>query len=192
MRRQYLPTYRTDREYESPLHEYRVAMGLTVRELSTYSGVNQSAICALANGSLSPLSERKTGILKQSARKLCDFFKVTPGDLFPRYICELDRKKTVIFAKFEDNFISDLYDNSDPYVNLVKSERRTALIRSINSLQIMERKFTCMYFFLGYSYREIATYYNVSVERVRQRIEKSLRKLRHPKHFDLRVLYYSL
>lgn len=189
MKRHYLPTYRTNREYESPLHEYRVAMGLTIRELSTYSGVTQTAISSLANGSTSPLCEKKKGTLKQSARILCDFFKVSPGELFPRYICELDRKKSMLLAKYEDNIISNISEGSDPYMYCEKLEKRKTLLRSLKSLAPMEREFLSKYFFYGYTYMEIAAHYNVCPERVRQRIAKSLKKLRHPNHCQLRYFF---
>ena len=65
----YMPHYDTAREYESPIHEYRVAMGLTIKELVLQSGVQQATISALANGSLSPLVEKGGSRLRVPDRK---------------------------------------------------------------------------------------------------------------------------
>ena len=78
-------------EYESPINEYRLALGLTHRELSAQANVPMTAIGALANGMLAPIKENGSGQLRRPARRLCDFFEVGPEELFPRYICSLNR-----------------------------------------------------------------------------------------------------
>jgi hypothetical protein len=102
--RRRLPSYRSERDYESPLHEYRVAAGLTIKELAAAVCSNGTQIGALANGTKSPLIESgaNKGKLKDVAQSLCDFFNVDPADLFPRYFC-----KIVNDTKFEiDPFTS--------------------------------------------------------------------------------------
>ena len=41
-----LPRYRYDREYESPIHEYRTNMGLTIKELAMKAKVHIQDIVA--------------------------------------------------------------------------------------------------------------------------------------------------
>jgi transcriptional regulator with XRE-family HTH domain len=76
------PYTRSDIECDSLVHQYRVAAGLTLRELAERTGVNMSSICELASGAMSPVHERSE-TLKPSAAKLCCFFKVKPEVLFP-------------------------------------------------------------------------------------------------------------
>jgi hypothetical protein len=56
-----LPRYDYRKEYESPIHEYRVAAGLTIKDLATLARVNAAIVCSLANGSLAPVAELARG-----------------------------------------------------------------------------------------------------------------------------------
>lgn len=79
------------KEHESLINEYRIALGLTHKELAAQSKVQSATICALASGMLSPIKENGSAQLRTAAKKLCEFFEVGPEDLFPRYICSLNR-----------------------------------------------------------------------------------------------------
>ena len=78
---------RKDREYESPIHEFRLDKGLSVSELSRLTNIHIGHIAGLANGTMSPI--RKDGTMKIMSITLCDFFNVGPETLFPRYICKI-------------------------------------------------------------------------------------------------------
>jgi transcriptional regulator with XRE-family HTH domain len=86
-----IPRINPHKEYESLIHDYRIAAGLTHKELADQSKISASTICALANGTLAPIREDGSGQLRTVARRLCEFFDVSPADLFPRYLCSLNR-----------------------------------------------------------------------------------------------------
>jgi transcriptional regulator with XRE-family HTH domain len=82
------PRINPRKEYESPINDYRIAAGLTHKELASRANVLRTSISALASGISSPIMEN--GQLKKDAKRLCEFFKVAPEDLFPRYLCSLN------------------------------------------------------------------------------------------------------
>ncbi len=111
----YAPRIRSDREYESPLGQYRVEAGLRVMELEKLSGVGIGTIGRLQNGTMSPVYEKSRGgvsvgswkpdalkltevlgnILKENYQLRYPFDKdipeVTVEDMFPRYACKVRR-----------------------------------------------------------------------------------------------------
>jgi transcriptional regulator with XRE-family HTH domain len=97
-----VPYYHTNRDYESPIHEYRVAAGLTLNELARAINTSATSISALANGSASPIYEigAKKGKLKIVAQDLCAFFNKEPSDLFPRYFCNILHTHTFDIVPF--------------------------------------------------------------------------------------------
>ena len=174
----YLPHYDTMREYEAPIHEYRVAMGLTLRELSEQAGVPATSIGALANGSMSPLLENNSGVLKKTAQKLCDFFDVSPGELFPRYICEIDRRTKYQFETWPYEMASERMAR-DPYDEYADTELLDMVLQILTRRQA---KSVCAHFYLGWTYNDIGEKLGVVAQRAREIVEKSLSRLRHPKY----------
>jgi len=133
-------------EYESPINEYRVASGLTHRELSAQTNVPMTTIGALANGMLSPVKEDGSGHLRKSAQKLCEFFEVGPEELFPRYICSLNRSYKFDLQPYEtwseraaDNFAEQL-ESRDLARLLIKTAMADATLR--------EKRVLAAYFFM--------------------------------------------
>lgn len=53
-------------EYESPIHEYRIAAGLTRKELTAIADISVATLSDLANGTLSPI--KKNGQLIKAAK----------------------------------------------------------------------------------------------------------------------------
>ncbi len=111
----YAPRILSNREYESPLGQYRVEAGLKGRELEKLSGVANGIISSLQNGTMSPVYEKSCGgisvgfwkpdalkltkvlgnILKENYQLRYPFDKdipeVTVEDMFPRYACKVRR-----------------------------------------------------------------------------------------------------
>jgi DNA-directed RNA polymerase specialized sigma24 family protein len=162
-------------EYESPINEYRVASGLTHRELSAQSGVPMTTIHALANGMLSPIKENGSGHLRNPARKLCEFFQVGPEELFPRYICSLNRSYKFDIQPYEtwseraaNNFREQL-ENSDLARLLIKIAMADATLR--------EKRVLAAYLFNDETFEEIADKEGVTTTRVTQNYRKALKRI---------------
>jgi len=81
------------KDYESPIGKFRIAKGLHVKELCKKIGINQSVYGTLQNGMITPfyLWKWKYGEIKPYVYKLCRVLGATLSELFPRYICDIDR-----------------------------------------------------------------------------------------------------
>jgi len=163
-------------EYESPINEYRMALGLTHKELSAQANVPMTSIGALANGTLSPIMENGSGQLRKPARKLCEFFEVGPEELFPRYICSLNRSYTFDIQPYEtwseraaNNFAEQL-ENRNLARLLIKIGMTGATLR--------EKRVLAAYFFNGEIFEEIANKEGISSARVIQNYKKALNKIK--------------
>lgn len=174
MRKNYLPHYDQRREYESPLNEYRVAMGLTHNELSNLSGVPKTTICGLASGMLSPIHEggKHKGQPKQAAKKLALALDVSFEDLFPRYFCRIDPQHN-----FTDEQIQDLV-GARPIDGIAHFEDMEYVQRILSHLTPRQEYVTIRRIFEECSLSEIAKDLFVGIERIRQIEAKAIRKLR--------------
>ena len=162
-------------EYESPINEYRVASGLTHRELSAQTNVPMTTIGALANGMLSPVKEDGSGHLRKPAQRLCEFFEVGPEVLFPRYICSLNRSYRFDVQPYEtwseraaNNFEEQL-DNRALARLLIKIGTADTTLR--------EKRVFAAYLFNGETFEEIADKEGVTRERIAQNYKKTLKKI---------------
>ena len=86
----HLPRLRGNKEYESPIGEYRVAKGMTIQDLVRESGVQQTVISGLQNGTISPIYiSRSAGKIKPDAESVCRVLSISIEDAFPRYFCRI-------------------------------------------------------------------------------------------------------
>jgi RNA polymerase sigma factor, sigma-70 family len=170
------PYFNSKKEYESPIHEFRVAAGLTYKELMKQSNVDVASISALANGMMSPIKENGSGELRKSAKLLCQFFEVGPEILFPRYICTIDRsfKHEVLPYETWSERVADGNIERSEKDRIIKHTVQTGL----NRLTEKERRILVSYYFNGETYRQIAVKEGFSVERVRQIVMKALRRIK--------------
>jgi transcriptional regulator with XRE-family HTH domain len=163
------------KDYESPLNDYRIAAGLTHKELAAKANVQCTMISALANGTFSPIKENGSGQLRKDAKKLCEFFKVGPEDLFPRYVCSLNRSHKFDMQPYEtwseraaDNCGAQL-ENSDLAWVLIK--------KGMANATSMEIRVFIDYIFNNETFADIARKECVSTTRVIDNFKKSLRRI---------------
>jgi transcriptional regulator with XRE-family HTH domain len=163
------------KEYESPINEYRVAAGLTHKELAAETNISSPTICSLANGTLSPIREKGGGQLRKDAKKLCEFFNVGPEDLFPRYVCSLNRSYKFEIQPYEtwseraaDNCGVQL-ENRDLAWLLIKKGMIDATPREIRVF--------IGYLFNNETFADIARKECVTTTRVIDNFKKSLRRI---------------
>jgi len=135
-----------------------------------------TAIGALANGMLSPIRENGSGQLRKPAKRLCDFFEVGPEELFPRYICSLNRSYQFDIQPYETwseraagNFVEQL-GNRDLARLLIKMGMADATFR--------EKRVLAAYFYKGENFEEIAGKEGVTRERVAQNYKKAMKKIK--------------
>ena len=166
------PCFRTDKEYESPLHEYRVAQGLTIAELTRKTGVTQQYISGLANGMISPLLQ--DGRVRPCAAKLCEFFNVDMEDLFPRYICSLNRAYKFDVTDYE-TYSERIADSS--YDNFENIEYVHSLLQN-TPLSTQQIIMLHMYFYKEMTLREISEKLDICLYKIRSRLVMTLKKIR--------------
>lgn len=181
-----LPRYMYNREYESPIHEYRTNMGLTIKELAMKAKVHIPDIIALANGMKSPLKEN--GELCIAAKKLCDFFNVEASDLFPRYICEINRnfKHEVLPYETYGEKLAKSAEDLAAFREMKKALRKACLSRlTQKELEVIVRMFL-----LNDTLEGTGKHLNIGKERVRQILLKALSKLRRPISGELLRIFH--
>jgi RNA polymerase sigma factor (sigma-70 family) len=175
-----IPRYNERKEYESPLHEYRVAKYLTVKELSTAAKVSITDICALANGLTSPIylaGERK-GKPKPAALSISRVLGVSFEDLFPRYFCRLRSADSQNFTsdQIEEITVSKGSRNAtDVYSSVANREVVGALLSSIRQREL--RVIICR-FYLGLTLGEISKRMGLTKECIRMIQSKAIQKMR--------------
>jgi len=98
------------------------------------------------------------------------------------YLCDKSAVDCIVFGIVKD-------DEYDPYEILENIELKRSIIKAIENAHFNERckGILKMYYGDNSSYRKIAEYYNLSVERIRQIDIKCIHILRHPKYCKLFV-----
>jgi len=197
VRRIYLPFINPDREYESPLGQYRVARGLTINELAEKCGIHLSNLVDLQNGMLPPYYLKKNsskgvneGDLRPGIETMCKVLGASLGELFPRYICDIERYKV------QRSFVPSQLEEFHPSVQFTNPEKSAANLelkkeasKCLATLSPREEAILRMRIYEGETLEEIGEYFDITWVRVRQIEAKALRKLRHPtrsgklKHF---------
>jgi transcriptional regulator with XRE-family HTH domain len=167
------PRINPRKEYESPINDYRIAAGLTHKELAVRAHVLCTSITALASGISSPI--KGNGQLKKDAERLCEFFKVAPEDLFPRYLCSLNRSHKFEIQPYEtwseraaDN-CGEQFENRDLARLLLKKGMAGATPR--------ERRILTRYIFNNETFADIARKERVTMTSVIANYKRSLRRM---------------
>ena len=183
----YIARYNQQREYESPVHEYRVAKGFYVKELAVLAKTAPNNVVGLANGMLSPLFVR-TNKLKPWVQRIADVLDVDAEDLIPRYACKLhqinhltdmqiiDISNSRILQDIEGKRNSKVFWKTICQVLKVSKQHRFYKYRKNDFLVVR-------LFSMGYTLQEIVDRVTsvTSSERARQILAKILRRLRHPR-----------
>lgn len=162
---------KSEHEKEANLNDFRLSKGLTIREVCSESGVSMDCYVALNNGTKSPVVERgpNRGQLKETAKRLVEFFNADLEDLFPRYYCRIAENGLV--PEQYDMFCSRLEQIDDV-------ERRHDVRKALNVLTTRERMVIRYRFAESETYRDIGRKIGVNAQRVSQIETKALQKLR--------------
>lgn len=186
MRKHYYPFFRSNKEYESTIHTYRVAKGLKVCELAKMVGCEQSELSALANGTSAPFlfaanRGRPKGTIKLHVEMLVEILEVPLSVLFPRYICDIERnRETGLLREQMPGITISQGSQNMTEDNRFKERRSKTLKTALKTLSVRERTVIDRRFYWQETLTEVANWFNVSQERVRQIEARALRKLRHP------------
>jgi transcriptional regulator with XRE-family HTH domain len=163
------------KEYESTLNEYRIAAGLTHKELAVKSNIPSPTICALANGTLAPIKENGSGQLRKDAQKLCEFFDVSPEDLFPRYVCSFNQSYKFEIQPYE-TWSERAADNCG--VRLENHDLAWLLIKKgMADASSREKRVFIGYLFNNKTFTDIAHKECVTTVRIIQNFKNSLRRI---------------
>ncbi|MCL1888900.1 MAG: hypothetical protein FWF99_00145 [Desulfovibrionaceae bacterium] len=173
-----VPHMHMNREYESPLHEFRVSAELFCKKLAEKTGVSVATIGQLANGMVSPI-HGKTWQLTESAKKLCDFFNVGPEELFPRYYCKINQappEKVKVDVLPYDTW-SEKVASGDFVLKYIYA--RSILNMGMEHLSAREKRVIKGMFFENETLQDIAIEFHVSCARILQIKEKAIKKLKY-------------
>jgi RNA polymerase sigma factor (sigma-70 family) len=179
-----IPSYKTNREYESNLSEFRIQAGLTVKELCEMSGVKQPMYSALNSGTIAPIILAKTspdgaqGEAKPAARKLALALGADLIDLFPRYFCSINEHKDISEDEIVDNWHNGLV-SSDPEEDVLKRERQDIGNEIFMKLKPRLRKILLARFTEEKTLSELAKETNLSRERIRQMEKMAINSLKY-------------
>lgn len=166
------PFLRKNKEREALIGEYRVKKGWTVAELARRSKTWVGDITNMQNGLLSPVYLKRGGI-KPAAQRICDALGVSPEDLFPRYFCALNPA-----AGLTVDQLPGLSEAESPQsVDNILSDR-VECDRLLARLSDRQRDIVWMYYGEAETLESISQKHNLTRERVRQIVVKSLSKMR--------------
>lgn len=171
-----LPFYHTYKEYESPLHEFRIAKGLSIVDLVKETKVSQQIISSFANGMKSPLDFK--GNLCKPAKILIDYFETDVGTMFPRYFCSFMRGIHLEDSQIlEITFRNNLDCHDDP-ADLYDRHEMISRILSTKNVHSNHLQMCIDYYAYNYSYDEIGEKNYISKQRVQQIVESTLDKIK--------------
>ncbi len=170
-----LPFYHHNKEYESRIHEFRVARGFRITDLMNLTKGSQSEISALANGTISPLFDKK-GDIKPLVLRLMEVLGASFEDLFPRYSCAL-AKDELLPDQIKDLFFPG--DPQQPEDVLCEKEWAGEYGRHFRLLNPRLQKVLNLRFFEGCTLQECGDSLGISRERARQLESKALRLFKH-------------
>jgi len=178
-----LPYVNNKKEQESPIGQYRVSTGYTIKELCEQADTKVAYYSALQNGTTSPmyLIGKKIGELKPWVKSILHVLGISPEEAFPRYICRIGSNDLTNEQILDMSTGWDIKYSPDKLYD--DKELKTIINEALNTLTDIEKDVICKRFGIGYeeeSLDNIAIFYGVSRERVRQIEFKALRKLRHP------------
>ncbi len=178
MKYQYEPWFRKNIEHESNIHKFRVAHGLTIKQLAKKAGVSINTIVGLTNGSLSPLCEK--GKLKESANKLCITLHCDTEELFPRYFCNIKIPSPPTNQQTLSCTLSDysLKKSASVEEQAIILHQKNQLLLLICTLSQRECDIIQLRFWNNYTLEQVAISYNVSRTRIRNIEKKAIRRLR--------------
>lgn len=173
----YYPHVNPRKEREGRIGEYRIAHGLTVHALASLLGVGDGHLANLESGMVAPINPRN-GKVKDVVLKMCALFNCSPSDLFPRYICHLDKTDDVTFCQSVAACISAYSHNvadGGKIAELCDLVNKTLLTLPFNHQFVLRRlyKDSC-------TLEEIAEELGVTRQYVQALELEALRKLRHP------------
>jgi DNA-directed RNA polymerase specialized sigma subunit len=176
---------RSNVEYESLVNVFRVDAGLTHRELAQQANVTVSDIISLANGMKSPL--KANGDLCISAKRICEFFGIGPEEIFPRYICALDREYKGYKYDIQpyESWSDKASDNCGEqlYSRIVTSK---IIKEGLSQVTAREERIFCKIFFDDEILKEVAENEKVSSARVAKLYLRVLNRIRCvAKKYDL-------
>ena len=194
----YKPSFRQNKEYESNLAKIRVEEGYTVKGLAELAGCYPAAISGLQNGMVSPYYTigRHKGHVKPCVEAISSILNASLSQLFPRYICDINRFRgvEVPFVKCQmPGFLLGQWICNQSTGNgkseIIDFEIKGIVSRALATLTSREEMVMRRRFGIGTSQSslgEIAESIGATKERIRQIEAKALRKLRHPgKHLNL-------
>ena len=159
----------------------------TAAELSRASGVTQQTIGRYLNLSFTPYSKRG---LRPSVDKLSKCLKKLPEDLFPPQHINSPLQRNVITTELRMADIKVIVDTGRSIQDKIEyKESMDSIMTVLDSLpereqEILKRRFG----FNGEdsTLDELAKYYKVSKERIRQIEKRAIRRLRGPRIKNLR------
>lgn len=162
----------------------REALGMKAREVAEAAGIGYQTLLDLESLRQSALLSSSGG-WSRPAKKIAEFFKVLPEDLFPGAILAAKQISAEREMGAEEAFALSGCEQSMPDQVLLLDERKRLVLGAVSSnLSDREQEVIALRFGIGggepLSYDEIGDAQGCSRERIRQIELKALRKLRHP------------
>jgi len=192
MRKKTGPRLNPKREYETHLGAIRIARGLTLQALADMIGSSGSTIGRYQTGLACPciMYGPRIGKPTRIALLLSLVLEVSLADLFPRYMCDIDRfahqqdgwATPIDMADFVGEFTQRASDGIDGYKNILRMKVLIddALTKIPRRLAFIIRRRFGLNGNSPETLESLAVVMGIKRERVRQLEAKGLRKLRDP------------
>jgi transcriptional regulator with XRE-family HTH domain len=191
------PYLRENKDYESPLGEYRTAMGLSTLELAEKIGTGLSTIAALQNGTMPPYYEKrrgkhKVGEIRPYVKKMCTLFNVELKDLFPRYICDIQRYNPEnIRDCYTDEQLMEFHTTNLNQEEIQIKKELSDFVHEVmkkTKERIASKHFDIMQkrYFQDYSTNELAKEYSLTKSRIHQIYNETLKTFKFQFEIELK------
>ena len=163
------PYERPHVEHEGNINDFRLALGLTYRELADRAGCWPGEISSLNAGLISPID--RNGKPRPTAQRLMNFFGCSIADLFPRYVCDFSRKNTLT-----DDQVAGILHGRVPTVE--DADERMEIEHALSRLPARLRDVLVSRFFRGETLEEIGLRHGITREWCRQIERTALQKMK--------------
>jgi transcriptional regulator with XRE-family HTH domain len=167
------------------LRARRVALGLSSREIAARIGISYLSYLRLENMRQSPLGVRAGEHWRENAKKLANFYRVLPENLFPQVVLEVD--KPVTSREFDESEIQSLLPDYmrrealGPEEVMSRNQLRGAVTKTLRSLKPMEIEVVKRHYGLdtgiGRTVNQVGREIGRSGTRVKQIRDIAIRKL---------------
>ena len=173
--------YKPDDIFDNNVKKFRLEFGLSLKELTQLCDIPKHIAVSLDLGLHSPFN--RYGELYPCIEKMCDLFDCELSDLFPRDICDIDRK-SLEFISLDDvdenNEIFGFDAHTEVENSIFLNELFSKFLKDNQNVFNIYKHFeiTIKFYYNDFDKEELSRIYGVTTTRIDQIINKHIKKVK--------------